>query len=197
MKLDVRFKPNTIAGFILKALGWTVDFQGFPGPRGVLVVYPHTSNWDFPIGLLAKWATGIQANFLIKDIYLNLPLIGRWFAWVGGRAVNRTSPQGYVKELSKEMLAAPYFWLVITPEGTRKKTPGFKTGFYRLGLEANVPLCLATIDFGRRHIGISEFYQLSGDEARDMAHFKQAYQGTLGFHPDSMSPVVLLKPPQP
>ena len=86
MKLDVRFKPNTIAGFILKALGWTVDFQGFPGPRGVLVVYPHTSNWDFPIGLLAKWATGIQANFLIKDIYLKLPLIGRWFAWVQGNA---------------------------------------------------------------------------------------------------------------
>ncbi len=197
MNLDVQFKPNKLAGFVLKTLGWTLDFQGFPGSRGVLVVYPHTSNWDFPVGLLAKWATGMQANFLIKDLYLKLPLLGRWFAWIGGRAVDRSSPQGYVKELSKEMLAAPYFWLVVTPEGTRKKTDGFRTGFYRLGLEAGVPLCLATIDFGRRHIGISAFYRLTGDEAQDMAHIAQVYEGTQGFHPQCMSPVVLLHPHHP
>jgi 1-acyl-sn-glycerol-3-phosphate acyltransferase len=197
MNLDVQFKPNKLAGFVLKTLGWTLDFQGFPGSRGVLVVYPHTSNWDFPVGLLAKWATGMQANFLIKDLYLKLPLLGRWFAWIGGRAVDRSSPQGYVKELSKEMLAAPYFWLVVTPEGTRKKTDGFRTGFYRLGLEAGVPLCLATIDFGRRHIGISTFYRLTGDEAQDMAHIAHVYEGTQGFHPQCMSPVVLLHPHHP
>jgi len=92
----IRFKGSALARFILKLLGWRVEFQGLPALQGMIVVYPHTSNWDFPIGLLAKWAIGIPAHFWAKDSLFKFPLIGRWMRWVGGIAIDRSAPQGMV-----------------------------------------------------------------------------------------------------
>ena len=39
---------------VLNFFGWKVLFRPLPGPRGICVIYPHTSNWDFPIGLLDR-----------------------------------------------------------------------------------------------------------------------------------------------
>ena len=55
----IQFQGNRLAAWLLKRLGWTLYFDGLPGPHGVMVVYPRTSNWDFFIGLLAKWAMGL------------------------------------------------------------------------------------------------------------------------------------------
>ncbi len=57
---------SRLARAVLAAFGWRVEFDGLPGPKGIVIVYAHTSNWDFVIGLLAKWAVGLPIRFVGK-----------------------------------------------------------------------------------------------------------------------------------
>ncbi|MCB0778155.1 MAG: acyltransferase, partial [Flavobacteriales bacterium] len=47
---------RALAGFIyFKLLGWRVEDHRPPGLKQyIVVVAPHTSNWDFPIGVLVR-----------------------------------------------------------------------------------------------------------------------------------------------
>ncbi len=65
--LPVQFEGSRLAGRVLRVLGWRFDFEGLPALQGVLIAYPHTSNWDFPVAMLLKWAMGIEAQFWAKD----------------------------------------------------------------------------------------------------------------------------------
>jgi len=161
-KLPIQFRGNQLAARILKWLGWSFQFYGLPTPRGVIVVYPHTSNWDFCIGVLAKWAMGIQVTFLAKHTLFNIPVLGAWLRYLGGMPVIRSSPQGYVDDLAQMMHAKKYAWIVITPEGTRKYTPGWRSGFYRLALKAQVPIGVAYIDYKHKQIGVTKFFMPKG-----------------------------------
>lgn len=189
----IQFKGSPLAQWMLKLLGWKYFFPGLPGPHGVIVVYPHTSNWDFCIGILAKWAMGIELIFLAKDSLFKIPVLGGWLRYLGGRPVVRHSPQGYVDNISQEMLASPYFWVVITPEGTRKHTPAWKSGFYRLALKAQVPVAVAFIDYSKKEIGIKQFLQFKGEEEADLELLRNEYLGRIGFDPKKMAPIVFYK----
>src|SRR5690242_6378759 len=74
MDNDYLVRPETLPTWrqrtalrLLNAIGWNFNFKPLPGPHGIAVVYPHTSNWDFPVGLLAKWAVGLHFRWLAKD----------------------------------------------------------------------------------------------------------------------------------
>lgn len=194
-KLPIQFRGNQLAARILKWLGWSFQFNGLPTPRGVIVVYPHTSNWDFCIGVLAKWAMGIQVTFLAKHTLFNIPVLGAWLRYLGGMPVIRSSPQGYVDDLAQMMHAKKYAWIVITPEGTRKYTPGWRSGFYRLALKAQVPIGVAYIDYKHKQIGVTKFFMPTGDEVADLNMIREVYEGREGFHPASAAPITFWKPP--
>lgn len=194
-KLPIQFGGNQLAARILKWLGWSFQFNGLPTPRGVIVVYPHTSNWDFCIGVLAKWAMGIQVTFLAKHTLFNIPVLGAWLRYLGGMPVIRSSPQGYVDDLAQMMHAKKYAWIVITPEGTRKCTPGWRSGFYRLALKAQVPIGVAYIDYKHKQIGVTKFFMPAGDEVADLNMIREVYEGREGFHPASAAPITFWKPP--
>jgi len=194
-KLPIQFRGNQLAARILKWLGWSFQFYGLPTPRGVIVVYPHTSNWDFCIGVLAKWAMGIQVTFLAKHTIFNIPVLGAWLRYLGGMPVIRSSPQGYVDDLAQMMHAKKYAWIVITPEGTRKYTPGWRSGFYRLALKAQVPIGVAYIDYKHKQIGVTKFFMPTGDEVADLNMIREVYEGREGFHPASAAPITFWKPP--
>ncbi len=189
----IRLQGSALALWALRRLGWTLDFSGLPGPQGVMVVYPHTSNFDFPIGLLAKWAMGLQVNFWGKDALFRIPLFGAWMKWLGGVPVNRSAPGGLVEQSVEHLRgcrqAQTLAWLVVAPEGTRRLTSGWRSGFYRVAHQADVPLGLATIDFGRRHISVSQFVRLSGRAESDMAHIAQLLGDPKGYRPANASPV--------
>ena len=89
---------------LLNAIGWTFYFKPLPGPHGIAVVYPHTSNWDFFVGLLAKWAVGLQFRWLAKDSLFRGPM-GPIMRYWGGVAVDRSSPQGAIVRLAQTMRA--------------------------------------------------------------------------------------------
>ena len=196
----VQFQGSGLARWILARLGWQVLFEGLPSKQGVIVVYPHTSNWDFPIGLLAKWAIGIPVFFWGKDSLFTLPLLGRWMRWVGGLPVDRRSPQGVVESTAAQLLQARaedrLMWLALAPEGTRSLTSGWRSGYYRLCVQTGLPLGLADLDWGRRQVRVMDFVQLSGDPALDYAMLARHYDGVRGYHPHQASPVQPIASPK-
>jgi 1-acyl-sn-glycerol-3-phosphate acyltransferase len=176
---------------LLNLVGWNVHFKPLPGPHGIAVVYPHTSNWDFPVGLLAKWAVGLQFRWLAKDSLFRGPM-GVIMRYWGGVAVDRSAPQGAIRRLAEDMLASKWFWLAITPEGTRSYRPYWKSGFYRIALAAGVPLLLVSIDYRRKIVDVTKTLRLSGDEAADMAAIAAAYQDVEAKFPKDAAPIRLL-----
>ena len=131
---------------VLHLFGWRVRFRPLPGPRGIVVVYPHTSNWDFPIGLFAKWALDLPFRWLAKDSLFRGPL-GKIMRHLGGEPVDRSTTSGTIERQAQRMLAADWYWLAITPEATRSYRPNWRSGFYHLALAAKVPLLLVYIDY--------------------------------------------------
>ena len=196
----VTFKGSRLARWVLKMLGWRVDFDGFPTRQGVAIVYPHTSNWDFPIGMLAKWALGIPAHFWGKDSLFKFPVIGAWMRWVGGIPIDRSSSRGVVGQMvhvfEQHKQNDQLLWLGLAPEGTRSLTPGWRSGFYQLTLAAQVPLALVKLDWGQRRFSVVDFYDLTGDVERDYAHMAQVFQGVKGFHEHQMGPILPWRPGQ-
>jgi 1-acyl-sn-glycerol-3-phosphate acyltransferase len=192
---DLPYHPHgsRLAQGVLKLFGWTLDFQGLPGQQGVLAVYPHTSNWDFVLAMLAKWAIGMPVAFWAKHSLLQVPLLGRWVRWIGGVGVRRDSPQGAVGDMQRQIELARdegrFMWLALAPEGTRSRADGWRSGFYQLATGARVPLALGHVDYARKHVGILGFLQLSGDPAVDMAAIAEAFKGVQGRKPELASPI--------
>ncbi len=171
------------ARLALRLLGWTLDVALPPQPKGVVIVYPHTSNWDFVIGYLAKVAAGLQLQFIGKDSLFRWPL-GPVFRRMGGIPVRRGARAGFVDQLAREFAARERIWIAIAPEGTRSFTDHWKSGFYHLALAARVPVGLATIDWGRRRVELRRTLELTGDPGTDLERLRAFYQGVRGLRPD-------------
>lgn len=190
----VTFKGSRLARWILKMLGWRLDFEGFPTRQGVAIVYPHTSNWDFPVGILAKWALGVPANFWGKDSLFKFPVMGAWMRWIGGVPIDRSSPKGVVAEMvqvfEQHKREGRLLWLALAPEGTRSLTPGWRSGFYQVAKGADVPLALVKLDWGSRTVSLVDFYTLTGDVQADYAHMAHVFSGVRGFHAAQAAPVM-------
>jgi 1-acyl-sn-glycerol-3-phosphate acyltransferase len=182
-----------IARTLLRLFGWRVDVAPLPGPRGVIIFYPHTSNWDFVVGYLAKTAAGLDAQFLGKHTIFRWP-IGGLLRWMGGIPVDRRAPGGIIGDLTRRLQEQPRLWLALAPEGTRKYTDHWKSGFYRLAVDAGVPLGLSFADYRARLVGLRDFLTLTGDEERDLARIRACYEGKVGKHPAQASDIRLHPP---
>ncbi|WP_426194889.1 1-acyl-sn-glycerol-3-phosphate acyltransferase [Massilia sp. DWR3-1-1] len=180
---------------LLQLAGWNIRFKPLPGPHGVMVVYPHTSNWDFIVGLLCKWAVGLPFRFLGKDALFKGPL-GVVMRYWGGMAVERSTSSGATERLAATMRAEPWCWVAITPEATRGYKPHWRTGFYHLARTARIPLLLVYIDYPNKELGLVDTLVLSGDQAADMAAIAAVYAGHHGRYPELEAPIVLAPPRQ-
>jgi 1-acyl-sn-glycerol-3-phosphate acyltransferase len=189
----VRFKGNALARWVLGAAGWRVLYEGLPARQGVVVVYPHTSNWDFVVGILAKWSVGLPFQFWGKDTLFSVPLLGAWIRWLGGIPVVRTGGHGVVDAAVSQFKLAKqhdqFMWVALAPEGTRRKAEGWRTGFYQTVLKAELPLGLVHLDFKTKTVRVLEFITLSGDEQKDFARLALAFANAEGYHPSNVSPV--------
>jgi 1-acyl-sn-glycerol-3-phosphate acyltransferase len=179
-----------LAATLLALAGWHVVLAQPVPMRCVVVFYPHTSNWDFVIGLLAKWVTGIHFRFIGKDSLFVGPFAALFARW-GGIPVNRRESTGVIAQLAARFATETDFRLAIAPEGTRGRTQRWKSGFYHLTRAADVPLALAFIDYARREVGVGAYVNLSGDEASDMAEIAAFYADKTGRRPANAGPVRL------
>jgi 1-acyl-sn-glycerol-3-phosphate acyltransferase len=184
---------SMLARALLRLAGWRLMFDGLPAAQGVLVVYPHTSNWDFPLAVVAKWAVGLPVTFWGKDTLFRVPLFGRWLRWLGGLPVARRTPQGAVGQMIETMRAAReqgrFMWLALAPEGTRARSPGWRSGFHVVAFAADVPVALVMLDFGGRRVGFDSFWRLSGDRDADFATFARRLADCRGRRPQCAAPV--------
>lgn len=175
----------SLSRFILKCFGWSVDITVPDVPKSIICVAPHTSNWDFILGKLAYASVGRHAGFLMKSTWFFFPL-GYLFKAMGGIPVvrgkdKRISLVDYLVKLynSRERLN-----LAITPEGTRKATSRWHTGFLRIGLETGVPVYLGVLDYGNKQVIIREQFVPTGDVDADIDAVKRYYSKYQGKYPE-------------
>jgi len=187
-------RGSRLARALLHLAGWQLVYDGLPARQGIIIAYPHTSNWDFIVGVLAKWSLGIHFAFWGKDTLFRVPLFGAWLRWLGGIPIDRFNASGIVTDMVLRFQQArardEFLWLALAPEGTRKLQPYWRSGFYQVAVQAGVPLGLAFFDFARKRIGVERFMLLSGDRETDLAAIAQSYQNASGKHPELAGPIV-------
>lgn len=166
--------------FILKLFGWKIDPYSPQGIRkAVVVVGPHTSNWDFIIGKIAFMKYGVQGKFLIKK-ELFVPPAGWLLKALGGIPVNRKANNNFTDQAVNYFNQNETMFMVFTPEGTRKYNPNWKKGFYYIAIKANVPLYVAYIDYKKKIGGFHSLFEPTGNAEEDIKKIKAIlcqYQG--------------------
>lgn len=156
----------------------------------VMIAAPHTTNWDFPLTLAMAKVSGIRINWLGKRSLFNGPM-GPIMRRLGGVPVDRDAPGGMVASLVAEFAAREQLALVVPAEGTRSYTESWKSGFYRIALEADVPLVLSYVDRATRSGGFGPAVLLTGDVHTDMDVLRSFYAGKTGLRDGRFGPVRL------
>lgn len=176
-----------LSALILKIAGWKVDITVPDVPKCIICVAPHTSNWDFILGKLAYASVGRKACFLMKSDWFFFPL-GPIFKAMGGIPVNRKEKNGsLVDTIVNKFKTSDKLRIAITPEGTRRRTGKWKTGFLRISAMAHVPCMLGAIDYKRKLIEITKEFRPTADINADMQAIKNFYKGYAGLHPENFS----------
>ena len=179
-----------LACWLLDLWGWRLDDCRPPTDSYVIIAAPHTSNWDFPVGILAKWALGLDFKWLGKHTLFRPPY-GWFFRALGGIPVDRRQRDNLSRQMAAYFASHPGTVLALTPEGTRSWTPYWKSGFYHIARQAGVPVALGHLDFGRKRVGIGGYIELSGDCQRDMQRIADYYASVTGKRPEKQGPVRL------
>jgi len=165
---------STVSRALLGASGWTIQGDFPAQPKMVAIVAPHTSNWDFIVGILAVFAIGIRVRFLAKHTLFKGPLRG-FMRWCGGMPVNREAPRGFVPQAVAAIAAAP--------AGTRSSTKPWRSGFYHIAVAARVPIFPVVFDGPGRAIRFLPAFEPSGDYGADLPRLRALYAGVRGIRP--------------
>lgn len=161
---------------------WTFEPEPLP-EKGIIIGAYHTSYWDGWFMLMALWDIGVPFKFLVKDS-LARGITGSVIRAIGGVAVDRSRSTGMVDGIVRQLADADEFQLVIAPEGTRKKTDHWKSGFWHIANESGLPVTLAYIDSTRMAYGWSETIHITGDMSADMNKIRSVYKDAAGFNPE-------------
>lgn len=161
---------------LLEISGWKVDITAPRRNKCVICVAPHTSNWDFILGISAYKSLGREANFLMKDFWFFFPLKYVLRALGGIPVPRKKKGHGSLTQSVIELFKTrDYVNLAVTPEGTRSRATRWKTGFLYIAYGAGVPVQLGIIDYRSKNIIIKEEYQPTGDVEADMAYIRAFY----------------------
>lgn len=179
---SLRTTKMRLSSWCLALLGWQAQADYPASGRYVLIVAPHTSNWDFPLGLLASGALGLDAHWMGKHSLFRWPF-GWLFRALGGVAVNRGQPGLLIEQMAQLFASHDPLVLALAPEGTRGATDHWKSGFYRIAVAAQVPIAMAYMDYGSRQIGLGGSFMPSGDVEADLQLISAFFAGHHGKIP--------------
>jgi len=164
---------------MLSLFGWTVKGELPNEKKLMFAVAPHTSNWDFPIGLCVMFGLGFKVNWLGKHSLFVWPLKSIFESW-GGIPVYRHSPKGFVEQVADQFNTHERLHIAIAPEGTRSKVGKLKTGFLRIARSADVPVFRVAIDYKQKAVVFGDLFyptdDLEADERNCYEYYKQ-YEG--------------------
>lgn len=176
------FRP-LLAALFLRLGGWRAEGDPPDVPRCVIIAAPHTYWWDGFWMMMFAWYWGLSISFMVKRSTTRGPL-GWMVRWAGAVPVDRSAAHGLVGELVRAFAERPRLFLSIPPEGTRARREYWKSGFYHIARQANVPLCLSYLDYGRGRGGFGPCFLLSGDVRKDMDRIREFYRDVRGRYPE-------------
>lgn len=183
---------KTFASLCLRLIGWKVDSRLPPTSRYVMIVAFHTSNWDFFVGLLAKWLWQEHFVFVAKHS-LFWPPLGYILRYLGGVPVDRRARGGFIGRMVEQFDERDEMKLVILPEGTRSKVDYWKTGFYYIATQSKVPIALGYFDYRNKVLGVGGHFEPSGDIHEDMKLIEAFYRDKTGKYPEKQG-VIRVRP---
>lgn len=177
---------------ILGLLGWKLDIsvpvQNIP--KCVLVAAPHTTNWDFFYTIICFWAIDIPMKFFIKDSWTK-PWYGFIIRFFGGIGINRAQRSNMVDHATGLLKSQNSLYMLNTPEGTRSRSEKWKTGFYYIAKNADVPILLAYCDYEKKIAGIGKRIDLEGKSKEEiLAEIENFYRNIKGKFPENYNPKI-------
>jgi 1-acyl-sn-glycerol-3-phosphate acyltransferase len=147
--------------------------------KKMYAVYPHTSNWDFPLGILMKFGIPLDVKYIAKDSLFRFPF-GWFFKGLGGIPVNRKKSTNFVDMMVDLYDQYDVLSFAIAPEGTRKRVQKFKTGFYYIAVKAKIPIILVKFDYEHKEVNYSEPFYPTGVYSDDLKFIINHFKGTKG-----------------
>lgn len=173
---------RAIGHLLLRLWRWRITGELPALPRFVIIVAPHTSNWDFPVGAAAKFALGLQAHWFGKDTLFRGPL-GVWMRHIGGEPVDRAAPGGVVGAAVARIRATAQYVLALSPEGTRRRVTRWRTGFHAIARGAGIPIVPVALDWSRREVRIGDPFWPTDDLAADLPRLAAFYDASMAHTP--------------
>ena len=171
---------RALGRLILTVARWSFEGEVPNVSKGVIIVAPHTSNWDFVIGAAAMLALDLKLRFLGKHTLFDGPL-APMMRGLGGIPVDRTKPgQGVVEEMTERFKTEDQLLLALSPEGTRSSVDRWKTGFHRIARAAGVPIMAVALDYGPRRVRFAPLVNPSDDIDRDVGIFHEFFATARG-----------------
>ena len=181
-----------ISTALLSLFGWRVAGQPPTEKKLVIIGAPHTSNWDFPLALLALSSLGLQFSWVGKHTLFRRPF-GKLLIKMGGIPVNRNLRNGFLDGIVQAFADREKLIVAIAPEGTRSRTDHWKAGFYHIAVRAGTPVCLGFIDYPGKAVGLGPIVIPTGDIHHDFAAIKEFYLDKSGKYPQKHSEIQLRK----
>jgi len=178
--------------WILKKLGWTLKVDLPDIAKFVAIAAPHTSNWDFPLGILSAKAVNLKVHWMGKHSMFRWPY-GWFFRAIGGTPIRRNGGQNYMQQMTDLFNRSEHLVLALAPEGTRSKTDHWKTGFHSIARAANVPILMGYLDYGKKQVGLGGMFYPGDDIEEDFKRIREFYKDRRGKNPEKESLIQLRK----
>ena len=173
---------SLISKKLLSLFKWELDTSIELPKKCVVCIAPHTSNWDFIVGILFKYATNLQASFFMKKEWFRFPL-SISMKLLGGIPIDRSKKNNVTDIIAEEFNKRDSLIIGLTPEGTRSLNYEWKKGFYYIAQKANVPIVLAYIDFKKKKVGYNKLLIPTNYED-DIIMIKKYYSNINAKYPE-------------
>jgi len=171
---------QAIGRIYLRVAGWHIEGTFPSDPKFVAIVAPHTSNWDFALGVAVVFALELRVSWLGKHSLFETPL-KRFFFWLGGIPVDRRAAHGVVDACVEAFGDTHARLLALAPEGTRKGVSQWKSGFYRIATAAGVPIWPVGFDFRDHVVHLMPVFRPTGDLEADLPHIQALFRDVHGL----------------
>lgn len=183
---------SRLSAWILNKLGWTLHVDLPDIKKFVAIAAPHTSNWDFPLGILAAKAINLKVRWMGKHSMFHWPY-GWFFRAIGGTSIHRDQGKNYILQMADLFAQSDQLVLALAPEGTRSKTDHWKTGFHYIARAAGVPVLMAYLDYGNKQVGIGGMFYPGDDIEEDFIRIAEYYKDRRGKNPEKESLIQVRK----
>lgn len=177
---------------IWRLQGWDLANPLPETPQYIIVAVPHTTMWDYWHMLCAAAKSRRRPNVTMKKELFFFPL-NLFVSALGAIPIDRQKRSNMIEAMANLFKENPRMILVFTPEGSRKYTDHWRSGFYYTALQANVPIVFGYIDYTAKRIGATLIMHPTGDLEADFEQVKAYYDvhGRNGLYPEYVSRLAL------